>query len=103
MISCRQCSLIIDLSALADLSELRALYLINIKITDVEPLAELHNLKFIMLTGTDVEDVKALRNLDNLTDLYIFGNRNKEVKEQAEMYIKHVENVIVEEEIPPNI
>lgn len=92
-----------DLNALAGLSELRALYLINIKITDVEPLAELHNLKFIMLAGTDVEDVKALRNLENLTDLYIFGNRNKEVKEQAEMYIKRVENVIVEEEIPPNI
>ena len=92
-----------DLSALTGLSELRALYLINIKITDVEPLAELHDLKFIMLAGTDVEDVKALRNLENLTDLHIYGNKNKDVKEQAEMYMKHVESVIVEEGIPPNI
>ena len=92
-----------DLSALTGLSELRSLYLIDIKITDVEPLAELHDLKSITLAGTDVEDVKALRNLENLTDLYIFGNRNKEVKEQAEMYMKHVESVVVEEGIPPNI
>ena len=92
-----------DLSALTGLSELRSLYLINIKITDVEPLAELHDLKFIMLAGTDVEDVKALRNLENLTDLHIYGNKNKDVKEQAEMYMKHVESVIVEEGIPPNI
>ncbi len=92
-----------DLSALTGLSELRSLYLINIKITDVEPLAELHDLKSITLAGTEVEDVKALCNLENLTDLYIFGNRNKEVKEQAEMYMKHVENVIVEEGIPPNL
>ena len=92
-----------DLSALTGLSELRSLYLINIKITDVEPLAELHDLKSITLAGTEVEDVKALCNLENLTDLYIFENRNKEVKEQAEMYMKHVENVIVEEGIPPNI
>ena len=92
-----------DLSALTGLSELRSLYLINIKITDVEPLAELHDLKFIMLAGTDVEDVKALRNLENLTDLHIYGNKNKDVKEQAEMYMKHVESVIVEEEIPSNI
>lgn len=92
-----------DLNALTGLSELRALYLINIKITDVEPLTELHDLRFIMLAGTDVKDVKALRNLEKLTDLHIFGNKNKEVKEQAEMYMKHVENVIVEETIPPNI
>ena len=55
-----------DLSALTGLSELRSLYLINIKITDVEPLAELHDLKFIMLAGTDVRSEEHTSELQSL-------------------------------------
>ena len=53
--------------------------------------------------GRDIISILCYAGRCRKTDLHIYGNKNKEVKEQAEMYMKHVESVVVEEGIPSNI
>lgn len=90
----------LDLQTLSGLSKLEELYLVDIDVTDISPLSELKNLGYLVLSDTGVEDVKALCNLQNLYNLEIFGNKSANVKEQVEMYMKHVETVTVTEDVP---
>lgn len=90
----------LNLYSFTNLTELEWILLAHINITDISPLSNLPDLRDITLVNTDVDDIKLLSNLPNLSDLQIYGNRSERVKEQAEMYFNHVENVIVTEEIP---
>lgn len=90
----------IDLHALSSMSKLEELYLVDIDVADVTPISELGNLGYLVLSNTGIQDVEALRNLESLYNLEIFGNKSEKVKEQVEMYMKHVETVTVTEEIP---
>lgn len=90
----------LNLYSLTNMTELEWILLAHINITDISPLSDLPDLRDITLVNTDVDDIKLLSNLPNLSDLQIYGNRSERVKEQAEMYSNHVENVIVTEEIP---
>lgn len=90
----------LNLYSFTNVTELEWILLAYINITDISPLSDLPDLSDITLVNTDVDDIKLLSSLSNLSDLQIYGNRSERVKEQAEMYFNHVENVIVTEEIP---
>ena len=92
-----------DLQAFANLSKLEWLDLNYVNIEDISPLSQLRNLRQISLIKTNVRDISPLMSLDNLDKLYLFGNNSKLIKEQAEMFLDEVEDVIVTEEIPSGL
>lgn len=90
----------LNLYSFTNMKELEWILLAYVNITDISSLSNLPYLRDITLVNTDVDNIQPMSNLPNLSDLQIYGNRSERVKEQAEMYFNHVENVTVTEEIP---
>lgn len=65
-----------------------------VEYVDLNYLSELKELKWLEITEGHI------RNAERVSDLQIYGNRSERVKEQAEIFFNHVENVTVTEEIP---
>ena len=65
----------LDLSPLANLKNLRGLFLPQNKVSDISPLAGLTNLKYLNLENNEVSDVSALGGLTNLEALSLSNNQ----------------------------
>lgn len=91
---------------LRQISKLRGLESVDLRYIDVPDaglLSDLPNLRWIFLVGTGISDIESLNNLERLKYLAIFGNESELVKEQAEIYLKDVEEVTITEDIPNNL
>ena len=71
---------IIDISALAYLTNLETLSLENNQITDIAPLSQLINLTSLWLNYNNIADIAPLAKLTNLTDLFIYSNNISDIK-----------------------
>ncbi len=63
----------IDLSPLANLSNLTGINLSGTNVNDIKPLANLTNLQILYLSDTEVSDIKPLANLKNLRAIALSG------------------------------
>lgn len=104
----------VDLSCLANCKNLREVHIVGEHIRNLDGITGAvylrtlylcdntrnRNLGYLVLSNTGIQDVEALRNLESLYNLEIFGNKSEKVKEQVEMYMKHVETVTVTEDVP---
>lgn len=91
---------------LEQISKLRGLESVNLRfinVPDAGLLSDLPNLRWIFLVDTGISDIKSLNNLERLKYLAIFGNESELVEEQAEIYLKDVEEVTITEDIPNNL
>ncbi len=74
-----------DVSPLANLSELQVLVLNNISVSDVSPLANLSKLQLLWLDNTSVSDVSPLANLSKLQKLWLNGTSVSDVSPLANL------------------
>ncbi len=62
-----------NITPLAELTQLKVLYLIGTTVTDITPLADLTQLRELCLNGTSVRDITPLAGLTQLNELYLDG------------------------------
>jgi len=67
---------ITDLSPLANLKDLRKLYIDNTQLSDLSPLADLPNLTQIWIERSPLNDLSPLVGLPNLIELHIVGSND---------------------------
>jgi gamma-glutamyl-gamma-aminobutyrate hydrolase PuuD len=76
-----------DITPLRNLKKLRSLVLMsNRLISDIRPLAELPELRKLFISGTNVSDLRPLAKLRELRELNISGTRVQDVSHLAELY-----------------
>lgn len=71
----------LDMEAIGQLTELKKLYLVDLKLNDLSALASLKNLTQLCLYGNAITDINPLSKLDELTWLDLGGNEISNVSE----------------------
>ena len=72
-----------DLSPLAELKDLRQLYIFNPKISDLTPLAKLTDLEDLSMNAPKVDDISPLASLGKLSTLDLHGTQVSDVSPLA--------------------
>lgn len=75
----------VDISALADLTELIALYLNSNNIEDISALSGMTKMRDLKLFGNNIIDISALSSMTMMEDLWMQGNQITDVSPLAEM------------------
>ncbi|MYG06200.1 hypothetical protein F4167_06220 [Candidatus Poribacteria bacterium] len=68
-----------DISVLADMENLRAVFMWGPRFKDMSPLVNLPNIVTMSLCGNDISEIPSLKNAPKLKKLYVFGNNVSEV------------------------
>jgi internalin A len=76
---------ITNISALANVTNLKELGLSRNNITDIRALANLTKLEWLDLSDNNIRDISALRNLTNLKELYLSGNNITDISALANL------------------
>ena len=72
--------------SIAVLTQLNALKLNgNSELSDLRPLAQLHNLRVLYVSSTKISDLSPLAQLKNLTELYVFNTRVSDLGPLAQL------------------
>ena len=88
-----------DISAIANLKNLRALIIMNNKVVDITPFAELTKLEFLEMNGNYVRSVEPLSGLKNLKMISLYGSQT--ITDLSPLYNHpNLEMVIFDKHIP---
>jgi Leucine-rich repeat (LRR) protein len=88
-----------NISALANLKELRALIIMNNSVVDITPLGKLSKLEFLEMNGNYVRSVEPLGGLKNLKMINLYGSRS--ITDLSPLYShKNLEMVIFDKNVP---
>ena len=68
-----------DISALADMEQLRAVLMWGPRFRDMSPLVNLPNIETIDLCGNEISEIPSLKNAPKLRELYVFDNNVSDV------------------------
>lgn len=68
-----------DISVLADMEQLRAVFMWGPRFRDMSPLVNLPNIEIINLCGNEISEIPSLKNAPKLKELYVFGNNVSDV------------------------
>ncbi|MYB92699.1 hypothetical protein F4054_05325 [Candidatus Poribacteria bacterium] len=68
-----------DISVLADMENLRAVFMWGPRFKDMSPLVNLPNIVTMSLCGNDISEIPSLKNAPKLKKLYVFGNNVSDV------------------------
>ena len=71
--------LVVDISVLADLEDLEALYLNSNGLDDISSLAGLTEMKDLKIWGNNISDISALSQMTMLEDLWMQGNQISDI------------------------
>ena len=88
-----------NISALANLKELRALIIMNNSVIDITPLGELSKLEFLEMNGNYVRSVEPLSGLKNLKMVNLYGSQG--ITDLSPLYNhQNLEMVIFDKHVP---
>ncbi len=88
-----------DISALANLKQLRALIIMNNNVIDISPFAELTKLEFLEMNGNYVKNIEPLSGLKNLKMVNLYGS--SEIKDLSPLYNHpNLEIVLFDKNVP---
>ena len=76
---------VVDISVLADLTKLEALYINSNGIEDISALAGLTNMLDLKIWGNNITDISALSGMTKMKDLWIKGNQITDISVLANM------------------
>ena len=68
-----------DISVLADMKNLRGVFMWGPRFRDMSPLVNLPNIEVLNLCGNDISEIPSLKNLPKLKELYVFQNNVSDV------------------------
>ena len=68
-----------DISVLADMEQLRTVFMWGPQFRNMSPLVNLPNIEIINLCGNDISEIPSLKNAPKLRQLYVFGNNVSDV------------------------
>ena len=68
-----------DISMLADMEQLRAVFMWGPRFRDMSPLVNLPNIEVLNLCGNEISEIPSLKNAPKLKELYVFGNNVSDV------------------------
>ncbi len=68
-----------DISVLADMEQLRAVFMWGPRFRDMSPLVNLPNIEILNLCGNEISEIPSLKNGPKLKELYVFDNNVSDV------------------------